>query len=65
VLVAFSLVSMLLYTIHGGMAVYVKKVMDREEEEKRRNPATELAVVDPDEAQLARDRWRALGRYEL
>ena len=39
--------------------------MDREEEEKRRNPATELAVVDPDEAQLARDRWRALGRYEL
>jgi hypothetical protein len=65
VVVAFSMVSTVLYIIHAGMAAYVRVVVKREKMEKKRNPDVRLTVVDPDVAQLARERWEALGRYEL
>lgn len=65
VVVAFSLVSAVLYSMHAGMAAYVKVVVTREEREKKRSGAVDLVVVDPAELELARERWTELGRHEL
>lgn len=65
VVVALSLMSTMLYATHAGMAEYVRVVMKREEREMKRRGSVAVNVVDPVEAQEARDRWVALGRYEL
>ncbi len=65
IVVALSLMSTILYATHAGMAVYVRRVIEREDAESKRRGDVALAEVDPEEAREARERWTRLGRYEL
>jgi hypothetical protein len=65
VVVACSVMSAVLYMMHAGMAGYVRAVVNREEREKRRRGDVELVVANPEEVELARERWAMAGRYEL
>ena len=64
IVVAFSIVSTILYGTHAAMAIVVLRSL---KEKKRTGSISSVdpAAVDPDLAQKARDRWRAAMRYEL
>lgn len=63
VVVAFSILSMLLYAVHASMAWIVRGSMKREEAENKDNG--EAHVMSEDTQREARERWQRLARYEL
>lgn len=64
VVVIFEIVMMLLYGVHAGMAIYVRKVEKKKEQEKATMGIdARVSYTTEEEAEKARQRWRELARY--
>jgi len=59
-IVAFGLISTLLYSVHTGMAVYVWRYIKKQPKPERQ----ESVVVDPELALEARRRWDRIAKGE-